>query len=403
MSRPSNVEVSGPLEEFAEGFALELVGLGYSPRTIEAQLRLMKHLSEWLAALGLSVGGLTVSVVQRFVVDRRAISSYLRSERALVPLMGFLRGEGAVPLPCVAPPTDPIEVLSGQFTQYLSSQRGLAPETVRSYVSQVQPFLAWCRERHGGHWELLTAAHIAQFTVARAVGLRSRSVQVGLNALRVLLRWMWLESVVPVQLADSIGPIAVRSDSALPKALTGAQVGDLLTGLSVDPLARVRDEAMVAMMWRLAMRAGEVAGLRLEDIDWRAGVLVVHGKGDRSEQVPLPVDVGELVAAYLRRGRPSGSLHRQVFLAVDAPHRPLTASAVSCVVARAGGKVGISGGCGAHRLRHGAACQILAKGGGLIEAGQLLRHSSTTATAVYAKTDIASLAMLVRVWPGEQR
>lgn len=400
MTRPSNVAVSGPLEEFTQGFAVELAGLGYSSRTIEAQLRLMKHVSTWLAAQGLSAGDLTVEAVERFVVARRAMSSYLRSERALVPLLGFLRGLGAAPLPCVAPPTDPIEVLSVRFAGYLSMQRGLAPATVRSYVSQVQPFLAWYRECHDGRWESLTAVQVAQFTVVWAVGHRPRSAQVGLNALKVLLRWMWLEGVTPVQLADTIGPIAARSDSGLPKALTGAQVSDLLTGLSADPLARVRDEAMVAMMWRMAMRAGEVAALRLDDIDWRIGVIVVHGKGDRSEQVPLPVDVGELLAAYLRRGRPRGGPHRHVFLAVDAPHRALSASAVSSVVARAGGRADIPGRCGAHRLRHTAACQILASGGGLVEAGQLLRHTSAAATAVYAKSDIASLTVLVRTWPG---
>lgn len=400
MTRPCRIAVSGPLAEFAAGFAAELAGLGYSSRSIRAQLGLMDHVSVWLAAQGLSVGDLTVEVVERFVVVRRQMYTYMRSGRALVPLLGFLRGQGVAPVPRVALPAGPVEVLSGRFARYLSLQRGVAPATVRSYVSQVQPFLAWHGEHHGGRWETLTAGQVAQFTVVRAAGQRPRSVQVGLNALRALLRWLWLEGVTPAPLADTVGPCAAPSPTALPKALTSGQVSDLIAGLSADRVARLRDEAMLALMWRMGLRAGEVASMRLEDIAWRVGVIVVRGKGDRREQVPLPVDVGGLLAAYLSQGRPGGGTHRHVFLALDAPHRPLVASSVSYVVARAAARAGIPGRCGAHRLRHTAACRVLAGGGGLVEAGQLLRHTSTAATAVYAKSDLLALAVLARPWPG---
>jgi integrase len=126
----------------------------------------------------------------------------------------------------------------------------------------------------------------------------------------------------------------------------------------------------------------------------------VHGKGDRSEQVPLPVDVGELLVAYLQRARPVGVDHRQVFLAVDAPHHRLGTAAVSSVVVRAAARAR----CprvvrGAPALRHTAACQVLAGGGGLIEAGQLLRHTTAATTAVYARRDLAALTVLTRPWP----
>jgi integrase len=160
---------------------------------------------------------------------------------------------------------------------------------------------------------------------------------------------------------------------------------------------------MVALMLRLALRAGEVASLLLEDIDWRSGVLSVRGKGNRLDQVPLPADVGGPLARYLRRGRPAGTAHRQVFLALDAPHGPLTAPAAASVAARALARAGIKGPGAAHRLRHTAACGVLAAGGGLAEAGQLLRHTSPQATAVYAKSDIAALRSIARPWPGEAR
>lgn len=399
MRRVSRVLVSGPLAEFAVGFAERLACLGYSPPGAEGQLRLMKHLSVWLAAEGLSADGLAVEVVARFVAGRRARRTSFRSERALVPLLAFLRELGVVPVVPVVAPTDPVDVLLGRFADYLRTQRGLAPATVISYVSQVRPFLAWHGSLRDTRWESLRAVQVERFVVARAAGQRPRSVQVGLTAVRALLRWMCLEAMAPPGLADMIGSVAAWTPTALPKALTPGQVADLLTGLSADVVARCRDEAMLALMWRMGFRAGEVASLCLEDIDWRTGVVVVHGKGDRSEQVPLPVDVGELLVAYLQRARPGGVDHRQVFLAVDAPHHRLGTAAVSSVVVRAAARGGVPAPCAAHQLRHTAACQVLAGGGGLIEAGQLLRHATAAATAVYARCDLAALNMLIRPWP----
>jgi integrase/recombinase XerD len=329
-------------------------------------------------------------------------NTHLHSQRALVPLLRFLRGRGLMPVVSVVASTGSGEILAGRFERYLSTQKGLAPATVESYLSQIRPFLLWHADLSAARWESLTSAQVEAFIAVRAVGQRPRSVQVGLTALRVLLRWMWLEALAPQGLADAIGPVATWTPTALPKALTSGQVSDLVTGLSDDAVARCRDEAMLALMWRTGLRAGEVAGLRLQDIDWRTGVLIVRGKGDRHEQVPLPVDVGELLATYLQHSRPVGRPDcRQVFLAVDAPHHRLGAAAVSSVVARAGVRGAVPGACGAHRLRHTAACRVLAGGGGLSEAGQLLRHASAQATAVYARCDLGALSVLVRPWPAQ--
>ncbi len=125
----------------------------------------------------------------------------------------------------------------------------------------------------------------------------------------------------------------------------------------------------------------------------------MHGKRGRLDQIPLPVDVGKLLVAYLRRARPVGGAHREVFLGLDAPHRSITAAAVTSVAARALASAGISGPGAAHRLRHTAACAVLAGGGGMVEVSQLLRHSSPAATAIYAKSDLTALSALARPWP----
>ncbi len=399
MAGQYRVRVCGPLEEFGEGFRGELLGRGYSWASAEAQLGLMKHLSVWLESQGLSAADLTPQAATHFMAERRLVYSHLRGPRALVPLLEFLRELGAAPMPAVVAVVLPADVVAERFAQYLSRQRGLAAATVRSYVSQVRPFLAE-HVNDDDRCGSLTARQVASFVTGRAVRQRPRSVQVGGNALRALLRWMWREQMVPALLVDAVGSVAAPTLTVVPKALSTEQVSHMQMALPADGPVRLRNEALLTLMWRLGLRAGEVAALRLDDVDWRLGVVTIVGKGGGREQLPVPVDVGKLLADYARRGRPVGNAHRQVFLGVDAPHRPLTAAAVSSVAARAFARAGITGPGAAHRLRHTAACGVLAAGGGLMEAGQLLRHARPAATAIYAKSDVAALAALTRPWPG---
>lgn len=161
----------------------------------------------------------------------------------------------------------------------------------------------------------------------------------------------------------------------------------------------VRDKAIALLLVRLGLRANEVATLRLDDFNWRAGTVLIRGKGNDSQLMPVPAEVGTAVAAYLSGHRRAGSPYREVFLGTYTPNRPLGRSAVSGVVSYLARRGGIAGRVGSHRLRHSAATAVLAGGGTLAEAGQLLRHRSTQATMTYARTDQVSLAQLVRPWP----
>ena len=389
------------LEDYEEGFLAELARLGYASRSREAQRYLLRHLSRWLASRGLAPYELSEKVASRYVADRRRERSHLRSERALRPLLGYLRRLGIVPAAEAAVPESAGEILLARFAAYLASERGLAPATVSSYLFQVRPFVAAHAE--AGRWSALAAGQVARFAARSAAGLRPRSAQVRANALRALLGFMWQEGLVVCELAGAVGSFAAPAGAGPPRGLSPGQAGDLLAAVRASGPAGVRNEPMVALMLRLALRAGEVAALLLEDIDWRSGVVSVRGKGGRLDEVPLPADVGQPLARYLRRGRPAGTAHRQVFLALDAPHGPLTASAVVSVAGRALAHAGITGPGAAHRFRHTAACGVLAAGGGLAEAGQLLRHTSPQATAVYAKADIAALRSIARPWPGAAR
>jgi site-specific recombinase XerD len=156
---------------------------------------------------------------------------------------------------------------------------------------------------------------------------------------------------------------------------------------------------MMTMLARMGLRAGEVAGLRLDDIDWRRGEITIAGKGNRRDQLPLPADAGEAVADWLRHGRPPTALDRSVFIRIKAPHRGLTAGGVTMAVLAAGQRAGL-GTIYAHRLRHSAATAMLAGGGSLAEIGQVLRHRRPATTAAYTKVNIEALRALARPWPG---
>ena len=380
------------LGQYADGFVAWLGRLGYSPRTCEAQVALLRHLGHWLTDQGLPLSGLTSEVAGGYAAARCG-RAQLRSERALRPVLSYLRELGAVPPAAPVVPREPVDVLLARFGGWLSRERGLAPATVSSYLHQARPFADACAGQFGG----LAAARVPSLAAEGASGLRPRSAQVRANAVRALLRFAWPEGLTAVPLAECVGSFAAPAGPAVPKGLSPVQAAEFLAFVRAAP-GGLRNEPMMALLLRLALRAGEAAGLLLDDISWRQGVITVRGRRNRADQVPLPADVGGPLARYLRDGRPA-TAHRQVFLALGAPHAPVTGFAVTSVAGRALRDAGISGNGAAHLLRHTAACGVLAGGGGLAGAGELLRHDGPQVTAVYARSDLAALRSIARPWP----
>ena len=190
-----------------------------------------------------------------------------------------------------------------------------------------------------------------------------------------------------------------RMQADLASRPDSAQVQAMLASCDRGTAAGRRDLAILTLLARMGLRAGEVAGLRLDDIDWRLGEITVRGKGNRRDRLPLPADAGEAVADWLRHGRPATALDRSVFIRIKAPHRGLTSGGVTQAVAAAAGRAGL-GVIYAHRLRHSAATAILAEGGSLAEVGQVLRHRRPHTTAAYTKVNVEALRALARPWPG---
>lgn len=389
--------MTGPLATFASGFAVELSRVGYTENSAADQVRLLAHLSRWLAGEGFTAAQLTPEAADTFLVARRAEGYTLwLSRKALAPLLTYLRGIGAVP-PAPVAVLSPTERVLARFRDYLTSERGLTAEAAQGYAYAVVPFLR-THERPDGslNLEALSPRDIAAFVVANVPGRRLGSAKLVVTSLRSLLGFLYVDGLIAQSLTSAVPSVAGHRSAGIPRAMGADQVQQLLDSCDRDTVVGRRDFAILTLLARMGLRAGEVRALELDDIDWRAGEIVVRGKGNRRERLPLPVDVGQALADYLRHGRPAAD-SRRMFLRVRAPRQPL--SSLSAIVIGAAQKAGLSP-IGVHRLRHTAATEMLRVGASLSEIGQLLRHRSALSTAMYAKVDRVALRELARPWPG---
>jgi integrase/recombinase XerD len=388
MKVSSRVRISGPLASFAEGFGAELTAQGYTDLSLANQLRLMADLSRWLEAGGVEPNALTIQVVAGFVAKRRRTHTQFISERAVAPLLRYLRQIGSVPT--WVPTEEPRTELLAAYEKYLVQDRSVTATRRQYYLAQAAEFL------EGREAAAMTAAEVTEFVGARST---RPDLPASLTALRSVLRFLVLSGYTSAGLLYAVPSAPRWRLASLPKALEGAQVEAVLATCDRRTTVGRRNYAALLLMVRLGLRAGEVAALALDDIDWEAGEIVVHGKGGTIGRLPLPLDVGEATAAYLRRRRPRAE-SRSVLLQSRAPYRGATAGMVSGIAGSALRAAGISVG-GAHRLRHTAATQMLRRGASLTEIAQVLRHRHVDTTAIYAKVDRNQLRSIAQPWPDD--
>jgi integrase/recombinase XerD len=403
MGRPTGAHVRGPLQPFARGFLFELVELGYEWTARTARLRLMAELSSWISARGIQPKELTPSLVSEFLEPLRAQGPRKEwcsptSERQL---LAYLRGLGLVAEPEVRVLSDPLDVLVGEFVEYLVRERGLmvGSTSVYEYERVARLFLSGRIDPDGGGLDRLTAGDVTRFVLAEC---RRRSVRMSwtlVSSLRGVLRFLFLEGLTACDLTGAVPGVAKWRAASLPKALRAEDVARVLASCDRTTAVGRRDFAILTVLSRLGLRACELARLELGDVDWRAGELVVRGKQDRQERLPLPADVGDALVDYLRHGRPDRK-DPHLFLKARAPFGPLTGGdgAIGMLVRAACDRAGLKP-VGVHRLRHTVATETLRAGASLEEIASLLRHRRHATTVLYAKVDWERLRELARPWP----
>jgi integrase/recombinase XerD len=398
MGRSSSVRVVGPLAPYAPGFREELAARGYTPRSAAAHLLLMAQMSRWLEGVGLDVEGLTARRLEEFVAANRERGyRFPRSAKGMVPLLSHLRGIGVAP-PAPAAALSTSEELLERFRRYLLGERGLGAGTAVGYVHAAALFLKAVDYAGGRDLGRLAQEDVDAFLLGECGRRGVASVKCLVSGLRSLLRFFHVQAITDTSLAGSVPTVASWSGTTLPRAINAESVRALLTSCDRRTRKGRRDFAVLMLLARLGMRVGEIAALQLADVDWRGGQILIRGKGNRLERLPLPVDVGQALAGYVQRGRARGE-HPGLFLRTLAPYGALTTSALKVIVHAACDRAGLPP-LGAHRLRHTVASELLRRGAGLPEIGQVLRHRSIASTAIYARADTEALRQLARPWPG---
>ena len=300
------------------------------------------------------------------------------------------------------PPTTvtPNQRILNEYETYLHTERGLTLQTTCKYLPVVKLFLASRR----GPLSQLCIQDVVKFVRHQAMLLKGKvRVHRTTTALRSFLRYTRYCGYTVNDLAAGVPKIASWSLTTIPRSISQDDLRKVLASCDRESAVGRRDFAILLLLARLGIRAGEVVALTLDDIDWRAGCLYIRGKtGDRS-QLPLPADVGAAIADYLKR-RPRTNDSRALFTCVIAPIRGLQNSISICsIVNRALTRAGIrTSRRGAHQFRHALATEMLRKGTSLPEIGQILRHRSPRTTAIYAKADLTALRSLALPWPRDE-
>jgi site-specific recombinase XerD len=384
---------------FADGFREHLAEKGYTLRTKRELLQLLAHISRWMEFQELEVGALTSAVAEEFILERRR-QGYRSSISMKSPsrVLGYLESVGALPVD--EPVLSPLDELLEAYARYLREERGLGEHTVAGYGGVARQFLSGrpgsIEDRLAG----LSGGEINAFVLSEFRRRSGRSAERAVYALRALLRYLHVQGLIDQPLAGGVLSVARRRED-LPRGLPAEQVRLLLDSCDRSTQIGCRDHAILVLLARLGLRCSEIAALTLDDVDWRAGEVVIRGKGSRIDRLPLTADVGEALADYLCRGRPHG-YGRTIFVNGRAPVAALSRDTVSMVVVRACRRVGMPPVRG-HCLRHTVATELLRRGAGLAEIGQVLRHQDQRTTSIYAKVDRAALSRLALPWPGSER
>jgi integrase/recombinase XerD len=398
--------LEGPLAAQIAAFARSAREEGYARQSRYRRVLLAAGFSRWLGQRAVRLRRISSEHPKRYLQSRaRRVQVHNGDAAALRQFLGFLRRHGVIPAEKVSPHRlTPVEQEARAFEHYLRNERALARATCVNYVPFIRGFLTDRFGRGPVALSRLCAGDVVRFVQDQAPRLHLKRAKLLTSALRSFLRYARYRGEVTMDLAAAVPVVANWSMPSIPRAIGADQVRQLLASIDRRTATGRRDYAIVLLLARLGLRAGEVAFLELDDLDWNAAQVSVRGKGGQRTALPLPAEVGAAIAAYVRHGRPR-STSRRVFLRSKAPVRGfLSQCAIGSIIRHALQRTGIPAPTtGAHQFRHALATQMLRHGASLTEIGEVLRHRSPETTTIYAKVDLQALRTLALPWPGGAR
>lgn len=392
---------ANPLFIYLSPFGAWLMENGYADSTMRSKLWLLAGFGQWLGRSGRAVADLNEPIVETFIAAKRQTGRVHRGNReTLVQFLNHLRECNVVPGVTPASDASPLAIILSRYEKHLRSERGLVTATVINYLPFVRKFLV---ERFGeGPLPLgeVRSTDISGFVLSHARTMSCRRAQLMTTAFRSFFRFLLQNGDLETDLAASVPVVADWRLSSIPKYLLPQEVDRVLGSCDRQTSTGRRDYAILLLLARLGLRAGEIVALQLNDVDWRAGEILVRGKGLSHDRMPLPVDVGEALSSYLRVGRPNCKT-RRIFVCSKAPRSGFAGpSTVTTIVRRSIDRAGLHPPFkGAHVLRHSLATTMLRSGASMGEIGEVLRHRVPSTTEIYAKLDFEGLRSLAHVWP----
>jgi len=365
---------------------------------VRLKVKLVTDFGEWLKRDRFAIADLDERRVEAFLKHRRRV--HRGNLKTLQQFLAHLRRQNVVParnLPC---DRSPLAHILNRYETHLRTERGLVAHTILEYQSFVRKFLL---ERFHGRpllLKALKASDISDFILRHAHGMDVRGAQLMTTAFRSFFRFLFQRGELQADLAASVPTVANWRLSTVPKYLVPKEVKRVLKACNRRTAVGRRDYAILLLLARLGLRAGEVVALQLEDVNWRAGEILVRGKGLLHDRMPLPADVGQALASYLHRDRPRCQT-RRVFVCTKAPRRGFAnPSTLSTIVRRALTRADLHPPLkGAHLLRHSLATSMLRSGAKMGEIAEILRHQALNTTEIYAKVDFDGLRSLAHPWP----
>ena len=391
----------GPLGQYMDAFINTLAEMGYARDSRRRAVWLVSDFSRWLDRRGTSATDITEGCVDAFLRYRRCHRRPRWEDRpTLSRLLRYLEHTDVIAVAVTAQEHNPAQQLEAEYVAYMR-ERNLAPATIHSNQVGARHLLASLFAARNVTFENITYCDVVAYVACATKKLRPTSAQRLIGGVRSFFRFAVYRGLVKTDLSTCIPAPAVWSKASIPRSLTDDDVRHLLAHCDRETANGCRDYAIILLLARLGLRAGEVVSLQLQDIDWRAAELKIRNGHTRVDCLPIPHDVGEALAQYLRNGRPMSS-SRCVFVRAQAPRRGFAGgTAIATIVRRALRRASLNPPSkGAHALRHSLATRLLRQGASLAEIGEVLRHRLLRTTTIYAKVDVDSLRTMATPWPG---